>query len=91
MRLIFATQSKPKSRNSGYRIPPCIQSLAELDYNTPIIESDTIWRRMPWWKRKLSTTNSNAPVSQGTGLEIAALHGAPGVHSARDMPGRTYG
>ena len=86
MRLIFATHNPNKVREIQAIVPSYIkiQSLAELDYNTPIIESGYNLEENALMKAKTVYDQfKRACFSEDTGLEIAALHGAPGVHSAR--------
>ncbi|HPG05753.1 MAG TPA: RdgB/HAM1 family non-canonical purine NTP pyrophosphatase [Saprospiraceae bacterium] len=86
MRLIFATHNPNKVREIQAIVPSYIkiQSLAELDYNTPIIESGYNLEENALMKAKTVYDQfKRACFSEDTGLEIAALQGAPGVHSAR--------
>ena len=94
MKLVFASNNKHKLEEVRKILPAniCVISLAELGFHAEIdetgetleensaIKAQTIW---DWIKAHQLTHEVDGVFADDTGLEIAALNGAPGVYSAR--------
>jgi len=86
MDLIFATHNKGKLREVQRLVPEGIRviSLDELNMTTEIEETGTTLQENALIKARCLYALNNKPVlADDTGLEVAALKGAPGVYSAR--------
>ena len=86
MQLIFATHNQNKLKELQQLMPPGIvlQSLNDLAYTDAIDETGEDLAANALIKDRTIYQHFGKPVfADDTGLEITALGGAPGVHSAR--------
>lgn len=86
MQLIFATHNQNKLKELQQLMPPGIvlRSLNDLAYTDAIDETGEDLTANALIKARTIYQHFGQPVfADDTGLEIAALGGAPGVHSAR--------
>lgn len=86
MELLFATQNAHKVREIAALLPPGwqVRSLQDMGITEDIPETaDTIAGNAELKVRYLHERLGIDCLSEDSGLEVAALHGAPGVHSAR--------
>ncbi|RPD49142.1 RdgB/HAM1 family non-canonical purine NTP pyrophosphatase [Paracnuella aquatica] len=84
--LIFATNNENKAKEVQAILPAGIQvsTLKEADINQDIPEPyDTLEENALEKARVIHRLTGNNCFSEDTGLEVEALDGAPGVHSAR--------
>lgn len=86
MKIIFATNNSHKVAEVNASLPESIQilSLQEAGIAIAIPEPhDTLEENAIEKATVIHTLTGEACFSEDTGLEVAALHGAPGVRSAR--------
>lgn len=86
MKLIFASQNEHKAREIQSILPSWIdlQSLTDLHFLEEIPENEsTIEGNSQFKAQYVYDTFGNNCFADDTGLEITALNGRPGVHSAR--------
>ena len=84
--LIAATNSIHKVKEISAMLPPVfmLQSLKDVGYMTDIIEDgETLEENALIKARTLHQFLSKNVFAEDTGLEVTALGGAPGVHTAR--------
>ena len=93
MKLVFATNNKHKLEEVRQILPPVydILSLSDIGFNDEIEETgDTLEansllkvRSVTDWLKAKGTDMPDGVFADDTGMEVAALGGAPGVHTAR--------
>jgi XTP/dITP diphosphohydrolase len=86
MQFIFATNNQNKIREIASALPTNIEvkSLKEMGVNIEIPEPhDTLKENASEKSRTIFELTRQNCFSEDTGLEVDALNGAPGVHSAR--------
>jgi XTP/dITP diphosphohydrolase len=86
MRLLFASQNKHKLHEIKPLLPVAVEliSLAELNYYAEIPETSPTLAGNALQKAQFIFDKFQIPCfADDTGLEIDALHGRPGVYSAR--------
>lgn len=86
MKLVFATNNEFKLREINHILGDEIQliSLSDLNMNDDIPEEEPTLEGNALHKARYIHDRVKMPVfADDTGLEIEALHGLPGVHSAR--------
>lgn len=84
--LIFATHNPNKAKEIASLLPDSIQiiNLSDLNYHTEIPETENTLEGNAKLKAQTIFDAFQQPVfSDDSGLEVEALHGAPGVFSAR--------
>lgn len=86
MKLIFATNNPHKVTEINAVLPDWIEAIsllqAGIDVDIPE-PHDTLERNAEEKAETIYRLTGNHCFSEDTGLEVAALNGAPGVHSAR--------
>ena len=93
MKLVFATNNKHKLEEVRQILPPVydILSLSDIGFNDEIEETgDTLEansllkvRSVTDWLKAKGKDMPDGVFADDTGMEVAALGGAPGVHTAR--------
>lgn len=85
MQLIFATSNKHKVREVNAIVPEVdLKDLQAIGWNEEIPETETTLHGNAVLKARTIADSREAPCfSEDTGLEVAALRGAPGVYTAR--------
>lgn len=86
MRIVFATNNENKVAEIKAVVPPHFEiiSLKEAGIHIDIPEPhDTLQENALEKAQTIFSLTGNACFSEDTGLEVTALNGAPGVHSAR--------
>jgi len=87
MKILFATHSKGKIKEFSKSIKNCqIFSLSDLELKDTPEENGKTFRdnaliKADYWKNKID--KSFVIISEDAGIEVDALGGRPGVHSAR--------
>ena len=83
MRLVLATANPDKAAEItavfvGHELVPRPPGVPDVDETEPTLEGNALLKA-----RALARATGEAAVADDTGLEVDALHGAPGVFSAR--------
>lgn len=84
-RIVIATRNEGKLREFKDLFPRCeILSLKDINYTKEIIEDGKSFEENAILKAKQVALDTNQMViADDSGLEVFALNGAPGIHSAR--------
>jgi XTP/dITP diphosphohydrolase len=84
MRLVCASANPKKVAELSRLLPDWVQllprpeSIGDIDETAPTLEGNAIIKAV-----EISNVAEEWAIADDTGLEVVALHGAPGVHSAR--------
>jgi XTP/dITP diphosphohydrolase len=84
MRLVCASANPKKVAELSRLLPDWVQllprpeSIGDIDETAPTLEGNAIIKAV-----EIANVAEEWAIADDTGLEVVALHGAPGVHSAR--------